>query len=111
MYERKSEALAPFPKYLRRLIKHIIIGCLIIAFGLCIGMVGYHITEDMPWIDAFVNASMILSSMGPMTPLQSTSGKLFAGFYALFSGLAFITIVGVVSAPIIHRALHKFHLQ
>jgi hypothetical protein len=74
-------------------------------------MLGYHYFESMPWIDAFANASMILSGMGPFGPLQTDSGKLFAGFYALFSGLAFITTAGIILAPVAHRLIHKFHLE
>jgi hypothetical protein len=75
------------------------------------GIIGYHYFENLSWIDAFANAAMILSGMGPLTTLQTESGKLFAGCYALFSGLAFIVIIGVVFAPVVHRFLHKFHLE
>jgi len=81
------------------------------AAALGIGMVGYHFTENLAWLDAFVNAAMILSGMGPLSPIQTSGGKFFAGCYALFSGLAFITIVGVIFAPVFHRFLHKFHLE
>ena len=74
-------------------------------------MIGYHHFENQSWLDAFVNAAMILSGMGPLTPLQTSAGKLFAGFYALFSGLAFITTVGIILAPVVHRFFHKFHLE
>jgi hypothetical protein len=74
-------------------------------------MWGYHAYENMSWVDAFANASMILSGMGPLTPLVTTGGKMFAGFYALFSGLFFIIIMGLILAPIIHRFFHKIHLE
>jgi len=74
-------------------------------------MAGYHILENMGWVDAFVNAAMILSGMGPVGTLQTDAGKIFAGCYALFSGLVFITVTGIVLAPVAHRALHKFHLE
>ena len=74
-------------------------------------MFGYRLFEHMSWIDAFVNAAMILSGMGPVSTLQTNEGKLFAGSYALFSGLAFIIVVGLFVAPVIHRFLHKFHLD
>ncbi len=74
-------------------------------------MVGYHHFENLSWVDAFANAAMILSGMGPLTALQTNFGKLFAGFYALFSGLAFIIIIGIIFAPVVHRFLHKFHLE
>jgi hypothetical protein len=72
---------------------------------------GYHYFGELSWLDALLNASMILSGMGPVNELRTTAGKLFATFYALFSGVAFITIVGVLFAPVIHRFLHKFHLE
>ena len=74
-------------------------------------MAGYHFLEKLPWLDAFLNASMILSGMGPVAPIQTSAGKLFAGCYALFSGLALITSIGVVFAPVFHRFLHRFHLE
>lgn len=87
-----------------------------IAFGLVVlslfvGMLGYHALEGMPWIDAFVNASMILSGMGPVGELHTRGGKLFAGFYALYSGLALLTIAAILLAPVIHRFLHRFHIE
>jgi hypothetical protein len=86
--------------------------CLLItALALGIGMLGYHSFEQMSWVDAFVNAAMILSGMGPVSTLQTSAGKLFAGCYALFSGLTFITILGIIFVPGIHRFLHKFHMS
>lgn len=86
-------------------------GLLIVTLALIIGMWGYHHFENMPWVDAFANASMILSGMGQLTPLLTSTGKIFAGFYALFSGLVFMLVIGIVFAPILHRFLHKFHLE
>ncbi len=83
----------------------------LVAVALGIGMAGYHFIENMGWVDAFVNAAMILSGMGPVGTLQTDAGKIFAGCYALFSGLVFITVTGIVLAPVAHRALHKFHLE
>lgn len=74
-------------------------------------MLGYHLFEHMSWVDAFSNAAMILSGMGPLTPLVTTGGKIFAGCYALFSGLAFIVLLGVMFAPIIHQFFRKIHLE
>lgn len=74
-------------------------------------MAGYHFTEHQPWLDAFANAAMILSGMGPLAPLQTAAGKFFAGCYAMFSGLVFITAAGIILAPVGHRLLHKFHLE
>jgi hypothetical protein len=83
----------------------------LIGLSLLIGMVGYHYFEGMDWIDAFANASMILSGMGPLGPLQTTAGKIFAGCYALYSGLALIAATGIIFAPIVHRLLHRFHME
>lgn len=74
-------------------------------------MLGYHLLEKMPWADSFANASMILAGMGPLRNLNTTAGKIFAGFYALFCGLIFVSIVAILLAPIFHRFLHKFHLE
>jgi hypothetical protein len=111
MFEKFQESLAPRRKFILRLLKSVLVGVVIIAVAQFVGMVGYHAFEGMSWIDAFANAAMILSGMGPLTPLTTTGGKLFAGFYALFSGLAFILIVGIIFAPIVHRFFHKFHLD
>src|SRR5262249_18756106 len=77
----------------------------------CLFIVGYRYLERMSWIDAFANASMILSGMGPLTPLESPGGKLFAGFYPLYSGLALIMTTGTLFAPPLHRLMHQFDLE
>jgi len=87
------------------------LGTVVIAGSLGLGMTGYHVFEKLPWIDAFLNAAMILSGMGPVATLQTDAGKIFAGCYALYSGLALIAILGIIFAPIVHRFLHKFHLE
>ncbi len=111
MYERRHEALLPRPAYVRRVLRGLFIGFSIIFGSLGIGVVGYHFTEDLPWLDALVNASMILFGEGPLANLQTNAGKWFASFYAMFSGVAFFSFIGVVSAPIVHRVIHKFHLE
>ncbi len=111
MFEQRKAALLPRRIFLARLAKHIGIGFLTIAISLGVGMLGYHHFESLTWIDAFANAAMILSGMGPLGTLQTTAGKLFAGFYALYSGLALITIAGVILAPVVHRLMHKFHVD
>jgi hypothetical protein len=83
----------------------------IIAVSLGMGMAGYHYLGELPWIDALLNSSMILTGMGPVDAMQSTGGKLFATFYALYSGVAFLSMTAVLLAPIIHRTMHKFHLD
>lgn len=98
-------------KFFARLTRSLIIGCALIYFGLMIGMFGYHTFEGMSWVDSFANAAMILSGMGPLGTLNSTAGKIFAGFYALFSGLFFILVVGIVFAPMAHRTFKKFKIE
>jgi hypothetical protein len=111
MFEHRSKPLLPRREFYARLARSAGIGLLVVAVALGIGMVGYRTFEPMSWVDAFVNAAMILSGMGPVSSLQSDNGKIFAGCYALFCGLAFITCLGIVFAPVIHRFLHKFHLE
>ncbi len=111
MYEHKTEPLLPFGRFARRLLGHLIIALAAIFGSLAIGVVGYHFLEDLPWIDALLNASMILGGMGPVDAIQTPAGKLFASFYALFSGVVFLVIVGVLIAPIGHRLLHSLHLE
>jgi len=111
MSEPRKAPLLPRRVFLARLARSAGLGFLIVALSLGIGMIGYHHFENLPWIDAFANAAMILSGMGPLTTLQTSSGKLFAGFYALFSGLVFIVVIGIVFAPVVRRFLHKFHLE
>jgi hypothetical protein len=88
-----------------------LVGLLVIGVALGIGVVGYHWLGELPWIDSLLNASMILGGMGPVDPLHSTAAKVFASVYALFSGLAFIGIAGLMLAPFVHRLIHKFHVE
>jgi hypothetical protein len=111
MFEHRSKPLLPRQAFYARVARSAGLGGLIVAVSLGIGMAGYHEFEGLTWLDAFVDASMILSGMGPVASLQTNAGKFFAGCYALFSGLAFIIAIGVVFAPIFHRFLHKFHLD
>ena len=83
----------------------------IILFSLCIGILGYHYLESLSWIDSLLNASMILGGMGPVNPLQTNAGKIFASFYALYSGIILLASVGILITPIFHRFLHRFHLE
>lgn len=97
--------------FISHVLRNTFVGFLLIALALFIGMFGYHVTEKMPWIDAFLNASMILSGMGPAATLNTAAGKIFAGFYALFSGLAFIAIMVIMLSPIVHKFFRKIHLE
>jgi uncharacterized membrane protein YcgQ (UPF0703/DUF1980 family) len=98
-------------KFIVHFTRNVIFGLIFIGLTLFIGMLGYHIFENMSWVDSFVNASMILSGMGPLLQLTTTAGKIFAGFYALFSGLAFIAIIALIFAPIVHRFFRRIHLE
>lgn len=109
--ESKTQALLPFPRFLRRMGKCLVFTVSILAVALGIGILGYHFIAGFPWVDALLDASMILTGMGPVGELTGTAAKLFASAYALFSGLVFITVVGVTLAPVLHRLLHKFHID
>jgi hypothetical protein len=111
MYENKRQPLAPRKKFLNRLMKNFFFTMLILFICLMLGVVGYHYTANIPWLDSLHNASMILSGMGPVVTIDTVSGKWFSSFYALFSGVAFVTNIGVLLAPIIHRFFHKLHLE
>jgi hypothetical protein len=110
-FEAKHQPLLPRPAFARRVARNFAAASALVGVSLLGGMLGYHVTEDMGWIDSFANASMILSGMGPLEPLKTPAGKLFAGTYALYSGLVLVMASGVVLAPIVHRMFHRFHLQ
>ncbi len=111
-YEHRSEPLLPWRVFLlRRVGKTLLAAALVIALSLVIGILGYHLAEGMGWLDAFLNAAMILGGMGPVDTLHSVAGKLFAGFYALYSGLVLVGTAGLMLAPFLHRLLHRFHLE
>lgn len=111
MYEHKRHHLLPWQRFLRRASRHLLIGVLIVAVADSIGTIGYHTAGHLGWIDSFLNASMILSGMGPVDRMSSTAGKLFASFFALFSGIVFIGVMGITLAPWAHRLLHVVHAE
>jgi hypothetical protein len=92
-----------------RMLRHAGAAFLLVVLSLALGMAGYEGFEDLPWRDAFLNSAMILGGMGPVDAPQTEAGKVFAGLYALYCGLVFLVCVSVVLAPLLHRALHKFH--
>jgi hypothetical protein len=110
-YESKHQPLLSRQAFARRLARNFAAAMVLIGVSLIGGMIGYHYLEGMTWIDAFANASMILSGMGPLGTLQTWDGKLFAGLYALYSGLTLVLATGVIFAPVVHRMLHRFHLE
>jgi hypothetical protein len=111
MLEHTSAPLIPRKHFIRRTVRFGLAGCALIAGSLGIGVVGYHLIEGLSWVDATLNASMILGGMGPVDALHTDAGKLFASGYALFSGVVFLVSVGIFLAPVIHRAFHHFHLE
>jgi hypothetical protein len=111
MYEHRNQALLPRAAFIRRLASHTAVALGVILGSLGLGVLGYHFLEGLPWIDALVNASMLLGGMGPVDALHTTAGKIFASFYALYSGMVFLVAVGIIFAPVFHRILHHFHLE
>lgn len=111
MYEHHNDPLLTSRKFFIRLVNHSLVAFGLIAGSLGIGILGYHYFENLSWIDSLVNASMLLGGMGPVNSLQTPAGKLFASFYALYSGMIFLIIAGVLLAPVFHRFLHHFHME
>lgn len=110
MYEHHRQPLASRKVFTRRLIRNGLIGLALLAVSLVIGILGYHFLENLSWLDSLLNASMILGGMGPVNPVKTDAGKIFASFYALYSGVVLLASVGVLATPILHRFLHRFHL-
>ncbi len=111
MFEHHKQPLLSPREFLIRQLIYLLVAFLIITLSLFLGMLGYHILEKLSWIDSLVNAAMLLGGMGPVNELHTNGGKLFASFYALYSGIIFLVVVGVIFAPLYHRFLHRFHLQ
>ena len=111
MYEHRTEPLLPRRKFLRRLAMHGLAAGGMVAVSLSLGILGYHFLAGLPWIDALLNASMILTGEGPVDPMRTATAKLFASFYALFSGVVFLAIWSILVVPVAHRLLHKLHLE
>lgn len=110
-YESRRQPLLPVELFYNRLLRNVLAGTLILMLFLGVGVVGYHLSCNFGWLDSLLNASMILSGMGPTNPIETAAGKWFASLYALVSGVVFITTIGIILAPVAHRAFHKFHLE
>ena len=110
-FEHHRQPLADRRLFARRVLRYVALSSAIILGSLAIGVIGYHYTEGLPWLDSLLNASMILGGMGPVDPVRTSAGKWFASFYALFSGMVLLVAAGVLVAPIFHRFLHRFHLE
>ena len=110
-FESKSQAPLSPTAFWFRFLRYLALAGGLIAISLGAGMFGYHYFESMSWLDAFLNASMILGGMGPVDTLHTEGGKLFAGLYALFSGIMVLAVAGILFGPLVHRLLHKFHFE
>jgi hypothetical protein len=110
-FEASHQPLLSRAAFFRRLTRHFLASVLLVGGSLLGGMAGYRYFEGMSWIDAYANAAMILSGMGPLAQLETFGGKLFAGSYALYSGLTVIVAMSIILSPVLHRLLHRFHLQ
>ena len=111
MHPPPTQPLLPWPAFVRRVAGHAAALLAVVGGSLGMGVLGDRVTEGMPWLDALLNASMILGGMGPVDPLRTTAGKLFASFYALSSGMIFLVAAGILLAPIAHRVFHRLHLE
>ena len=111
MFEHHTKPLLPFRQYLLRILRYSGFALILIGFSLGIGVVGYHYFNELPWLDALLNASMILTGMGPVNPMKNDGAKWFASVYAIFSGVAFLSTVAVFLTPMVHRLLHRYHLD
>ncbi len=111
MFERFSKPVLPRPLFWKRVLRYTGFTGLLLGFSLGIGVLGYHFSNELPWLDSLLNASMILTGMGPVDPMKNDGAKWFASFYAIFSGVAFLSTMAVFLSPMVHRFLHVHHLD
>jgi hypothetical protein len=111
LFEHHTQPLLSSRQFGVRVARHGGVALAVLLFSLGAGTIGYRATEGMTWVDALLNAAMILTGMGPATPLRSTAGKLFASGFALYSGVIFLVVAGLLVAPFVHRLLHRLHLE
>ncbi|HET6149951.1 MAG TPA: hypothetical protein VFH68_20595 [Polyangia bacterium] len=111
MFERRGQPILPRPAFMHRVARSVSVATALLAVSLGLGVVGYHALAGLDWIDALLDASMILTGMGPVSPLHGVGAKLFASAYALFSGVVFIASTGLIVAPLAHRFLHQFNVE
>jgi hypothetical protein len=109
--ERKHQPLLPKAQFVSRQLRYALLAFVIVVVSLGFGVMGYRWFGDLPWIDSLLNASFILTGMGPVDPMKTVSGKLFASGYAIFSGIAFLSTIGILLTPVVHRVVHRFHLE
>lgn len=111
MFEHISEPLIPTRAFALRLALSVVVALAIVLLSLLVGMLGYRRFEELAWLDAFLNAAMLLGGMGPVALPVSEPGKLFAGLYALYCGLVVILVAGIILTPVAHRLMHAMHLE
>ena len=110
-FENKNEKVASVPRFIKRVFIYISLTLILLTFSIAIGIFGYHYLADVGWLDSFHMTAMILTGMGPVHALTNNCAKIFASFYALYSGVAFLTVIAVFLAPVIHRFMHHFHFD
>lgn len=110
-FENKNKKLLPFPQFLARVLRFFLYSLVLILISVLVGTLGYRYYADLSWIDAFYNACMILTGMGPVSIMPNNAAKIFSSFYALFSGIAFLSTLAIIFAPIAHRFLHMLHID
>jgi len=111
MYEHRRQKLLSPPEFARRLARHGVWALLLVVGSLVLGTLGFGLVSGQGWVDAFLNSAMLLGGMGPVGDLGGDAGKIFAAFYALYAGLVFLVVAALLSAPVFHRVLHRFHLD
>ena len=111
MYEPKAHPPIPRERFAKRVLLHVAAALALLLLSLTLGMAGYAYFEQLPWLDAFLNAAMLLGGMGPVDAPRTNGGKLFAGLYALYAGLVFLVVAGLIIVPVVHRVMHKFHWE
>ncbi len=111
MYEDRHTPPLPPRRFARRMADHVALAAVLVFVSLLVGMWGYEHYEHLPWRDAFLNTAMLLGGMGPVDPLHSNGGKVFAGIFALYAGVVFLVVAGLFLVPVIHRIAHLFHFE
>jgi len=110
-YEHRSRRPISHPQFLHRMALHSALAAGVSLVSIALGMAGYEYYEDLPWRDAFLNTAMLLGGMGPVNAPLTPGGKIFAGLFALYAGLVFLIVAGVLLLPVLHRVLHRFHWE
>lgn len=111
MYEDRHTPPLPPRRFVRRMADHVAVAAALVVVSLMVGMWGYEHYEHLPWRDAFLNTAMLLGGMGPVDPIYSNGGKVFAGIFALYAGVVFLVVAGLFLVPVIHRIAHVFHFE